>query len=141
MNIENKNLFTRQEAANYIGVHRKYLDNLSWSDPNKIPFIKSGNRPLYHKKDLDLFKAQQLIKANKRKERLLKNPNLEKSKVSCAELESTAKIIEETQILRLETETQQVKVLQTIAKLISCLNVECKKLLVKNILDNYKDKI
>lgn len=50
-------LFTRREAANYLGLASKTLAAWSSSGRHKLPMVKIGRLVRYRKSDLDLFVA------------------------------------------------------------------------------------
>jgi len=59
-------LLTTQEAANYIGMSRQFLERDRWKG-NTIPFVVIGTRSVrYRQEDLDEYLEKQTIRPNGR---------------------------------------------------------------------------
>lgn len=58
MELETKKLLTTQEAANYLGLQTKTLNNWRYSQRTKLKYIKLGGAIRYSQKDLDAFIAE-----------------------------------------------------------------------------------
>lgn len=58
MELETKKLLTTQEAAVYLGLQTKTLNNWRYSQRTKLKYVKLGGAVRYSKKDLDDFIAE-----------------------------------------------------------------------------------
>lgn len=54
-------LFTRKQAAEYIGVEPETLDNWACTKRYNLPFIKVGRLCKYRKEDLDAFLVNRTV--------------------------------------------------------------------------------
>ncbi len=52
MNKERK-IFTREQAAEYLGLPKRRLDDWAWNKRQELPYMKMGKLVRYLKSDLD----------------------------------------------------------------------------------------
>lgn len=50
-------MYTRKEAADYLGCTVSLLNKLAWIDPETLPFTKVGRGSMYQQSDLDFYRA------------------------------------------------------------------------------------
>jgi len=58
MELETKKLMTTQEAAMYLGLNTKTLNNWRYAQKTNLKYIKLGGAIRYSQKDLDDFIAE-----------------------------------------------------------------------------------
>jgi excisionase family DNA binding protein len=57
----NKNLMSRQSAADYLGVGMQTLAAWACNKRYQLPYVKIGRRVMYRQSDLDAFIARNLV--------------------------------------------------------------------------------
>ena len=51
--MKNQRVYTRAQAAEYLGVSKRILDHWAWNKSQDIPYLKIGKLVRYLKEDLD----------------------------------------------------------------------------------------
>ena len=65
--MEERRVFTRAQAAAYLGVSKRLLDHWAWNKSQEVPYAKIGKLVRYLKKDLDAWlESKKVIKEDKK---------------------------------------------------------------------------